>query len=36
MNEAWISLLGTAIGVFGGIVASSRMTLYRLEQLEKR
>ena len=36
MNEAWISLLGTAIGVFGGIVASSRMTLYRLEQLEKK
>ena len=36
LNDAWVNLLGVALGVFGGIVASSRMTIYRLEQLEKK
>ena len=40
MNEtvivAMISLLGTLGGAFGGILASSKLTNYRLEQLEKR
>lgn len=31
-----IQALSTAIGVFGGIVASSRLTSYRIEQLEKK
>ncbi|MBR0414931.1 MAG: hypothetical protein IJI67_07670 [Clostridia bacterium] len=33
---ALISFLGSVIGTFGGIVASSRITAYRLEQLEKK
>lgn len=33
---ALLSLLGSVIGTFGGIVASSRITAYRLEQLEKK
>lgn len=33
---ALISFLGTLIGTLGGIVASSRITAYRLEQLEKK
>lgn len=32
----FISLLGTVIGTLGGIVASSKMTLYRIEQLEEQ
>ena len=32
---ALISLAGSALGAFGGIVASSRLTSYRIEQLEK-
>ena len=40
MNEsimiALISFLGTLVGTLGGIVASSRITAYRLEQLEKK
>lgn len=36
LSDAWVNLLGVALGVFGGIVASSRMTIYRLEQLEKK
>ena len=31
-----ISLLGTAIGTFGGIMASNKLTNYRIEQLEKK
>lgn len=40
MNEnviiAIISLLGTLFGTMGGIVASSKLISFRLEQLEKR
>lgn len=31
-----ITFLGTAIGTFGGILASSKLTTYRIEQLEKK
>ena len=31
-----ISFLGTVIGTFGGIMASNKLTVYRLEQLEKK
>lgn len=31
-----MSLLGTLAGTFGGIVVSSRLTTYRIEQLEKK
>lgn len=30
------SLLGTLAGTFGGIVASSRLTNYRIQTLEKK
>lgn len=33
---ALISLLGTLVGSLGGIVISSKLTNYRLEQLEKK
>ena len=33
---AIIAFAGTAIGTFGGIVASSKLTNYRLSQLEKK
>ena len=33
---AIISFAGTLIGTAGGIVASSKLTNYRLEQLEKK
>ena len=33
---ALISFLGTLLGTLGGIVASSKLTNYRLEQLEKK
>ena len=33
---ALISLAGTLIGSLGGIVVSSKMTNYRIEQLEKK
>ena len=33
---AIISLCGTLIGTFGGIIASTKLTTYRLEQLEKK
>lgn len=33
---ALISLLGTLGGTFGGILATSKLTNYRLEQLEKK
>lgn len=40
MNEgiftALLALLGTTIGTLGGIVASAKLTSYRLEQLEKK
>lgn len=31
-----ISLLGSLVGTFGGIYASSKLTIYRIEQLEKK
>lgn len=31
-----MSLLGTLAGTFGGILVSSRLTNYRIEQLEKK
>ena len=33
---ALLSLVGTAIGTFGGIVASAKLTSYRIQQLEKK
>ena len=33
---ALISFAGTAIGTFGGILTSSKLTNYRIEQLEKK
>lgn len=33
---AFISLIGTLGGSFGGILVSSKMTNYRLQQLESR
>lgn len=40
MNEVVVvglfSVLGTVIGSFGGIVASAKLTNFRLEQLEKK
>ena len=33
---ALITLGGSAIGTFGGILASSKLTAYRIEQLEKK
>lgn len=40
MNNEWMmslfSLLGTLAGTFGGIVASSRLTNYRIQELEKK
>lgn len=31
---ALVSLIGTLAGTFGGIVMSSKLTIYRIEQLE--
>ena len=31
-----ISLCGTFIGTFGGIIASTKLMTYRIEQLEKK
>jgi len=31
-----LSLFGTLAGTFGGIMASNRLVIYRLEQLEKK
>lgn len=31
-----IAFFGTALGTWGGIMASNKLTLYRLEQLEKK
>lgn len=33
---ALLSMIGTLIGTLGGILAASRLTNHRLEQLEKR
>ena len=33
---AIIALLGTALGTFGGIVTSSKLTNYRLQKLEEK
>lgn len=33
---AIIAFLGTTIGTFGGIIASSKLTNYRLQELEKK
>lgn len=33
---ALISLVGTIVGSLGGIVVSSKLTNYRIEQLEKK
>lgn len=36
LTIALFSLAGTAIGTLGGIVASARLTTYRLQELEKK
>lgn len=36
ITVALIGLLGSAIGTFAGILVNSRLTTYRLEQLEKK
>lgn len=33
---AILSLIGTFIGTLGGILTSNKLTLYRIEQLEKK
>lgn len=33
---ALISLVGTLVGTFGGIVTGSKLMTYRIEQLEKK
>lgn len=33
---ALVSLGGTLVGTFSGIIVSSRLTAYRIEQLEKK
>ncbi len=33
---AMIALIGTMFGTFGGILTSSKLTNYRIEQLEKK
>ena len=33
---AAISLLGSLVGTFGGILTSTKLTNYRIEQLEKK
>ena len=33
---ALIALIGTALGTGGGILMSSKLTVYRIEQLEKK
>ncbi|MBQ9976826.1 MAG: hypothetical protein IJP16_09970 [Clostridia bacterium] len=36
ITVAILSLIGTAIGSFGGILSTQRLVKYRLEQLEKK
>ncbi len=31
-----LSLAGTVVGTFGGIMAANKLTVYRIEQLEKK
>lgn len=33
---ALVSMLGTVVGTFGGILTSSKLTSFRLEQLERK
>ena len=33
---ALVAFLGTVVGSLGGVIASARLTTYRIEQLEKR
>lgn len=33
---AILSLVGTLIGTFGGIITANKLTTYRIEQLEKK
>lgn len=33
---ALLSLLGTLVGTFAGILTSNKLTIYRIEQLEKK
>lgn len=38
-SELWVAifaLVGTIIGTLGGIVASAKLTSYRIQQLEKK
>ena len=35
LAAAWMSLVGTLAGTFGGILVSNKLTTYRIEQLEK-
>lgn len=35
-NDLFINFMGIVIGTFGGIMASSKLVNYRLEQLEKK
>lgn len=38
-SEIWVAVfafLGTIIGTLGGIVASAKLTSYRIQQLEKK
>ncbi len=36
MSDTVIIALTSLVGTFGGIIASSRLTMYRIEQLEKK
>ena len=36
MINTILSLVGSCIGTFSGIIAASRLTAYRIEQLEKK
>ncbi|MDR1565166.1 MAG: hypothetical protein LBS74_09435 [Oscillospiraceae bacterium] len=36
MIEMLVTLCGTVIGTLGGILAGNRITVYRIEQLEKK
>ena len=33
---AFVTLIGSLVGTFGGIIVSSKLTNYRIEQLEKK
>ena len=33
---ALVAFLGTVVGSLGGVIASARLTTYRIEQLEKK